>query len=207
MGMKMPIDRKHNIRPETGLFERAVASHFRQLTNDARIGYDIGAELGYYTLAMCRRGFTQVVAFEPDAVRSALLQRTREANRIDAQRMVIVDCAVADTADSGCCRIDDLIAEGSIPPPDFVKMDIDGGELLALHGMQATILRSQPSFIVEVHSLYLEREVAEFLRERNYRVQVVDSGPILRALLPEKRTAPGIHHNRWLVAERVRDFT
>ena len=47
--------------------------------------------------------------------------------------------------------IDDDIAAGHLPAPDFVKIDIEGMELPALKGMIRTIERHRPDLYLEMH--------------------------------------------------------
>lgn len=199
-GLVMPIDRRANIRPETGLFERAVAEYFKSMARAAKIGYDIGANDGYYTLAMCKSGISLVYSFEPEIELSERLSSTLELNGFQ-DRVTLLREWVGDGAGATRC-IDELLEENMLHPPDLLKMDIDGGELAALRGMQETLRLHAPDLIIEVHSVQLEEDCRELLRQSGYRVAAVDSGTLLRFFLPETRTAPGIAHNRWLVATR-----
>ena len=200
-GMFLPINRRTNLRPETGLFERPIASHVARLARGAQVSYDIGAERGYYTLALVNLGVPAVFAFDADPARVAELRQTLDANRI-GHRVTVIEGRVGSDAKTSS-NLDELAETGAILPPDLVKMDIDGAEYEALLGMSAVISKRHPAFVIEVHTRELEDLCATFLRSRSYSVRVVDASRIERLLLPELRTAPGITHNRWLVAEWV----
>jgi FkbM family methyltransferase len=45
--------------------------------------------------------------------------------------------------------IDELVADGSIPPPDVIKIDVEGAELLVFRGARRTIESAQPYIIFE----------------------------------------------------------
>lgn len=46
-------------------------------------------------------------------------------------------------------RLDDLIAAGEIPPPNVIKIDVEGGEFAAFRGAEASLRRHQPQIIFE----------------------------------------------------------
>jgi hypothetical protein len=48
-------------------------------------------------------------------------------------------------------RLDDLLSAGEIPPPDFVKIDVEGAEVEVLEGARETLARFGPTLIVELH--------------------------------------------------------
>jgi FkbM family methyltransferase len=49
-------------------------------------------------------------------------------------------------------RMDDLVKEGVLPPPDFIKCDVEGAELLVFQGGQRTLERADaPIILFEVN--------------------------------------------------------
>ena len=46
-------------------------------------------------------------------------------------------------------RIDTLVADGTIPAPAVIKIDVEGGELAAFRGAEETIRRHRPHIVFE----------------------------------------------------------
>ena len=68
---------------------------------------------------------------------------------------------------------------GSYPPPDFIKMDVEGEELSVLQGGEEVLIRANRTiFIIELHSTQLAKDCIEFLRSHGYRVTELDGSPI-----------------------------
>ncbi len=85
--------------------------------------------------------------------------------------------------------LDDEIPKASLPPPDFVKIDIEGWEIEALRGSRNTLALYKPALFLEMHGETMrekKRKVAEivaFLWETGYRsVRHVETGT---AITPE----------------------
>jgi FkbM family methyltransferase len=78
--------------------------------------------------------------------------------------------------------IDDETSNGSLPDPDFVKIDVEGMEYHVLRGMAATISRRKPRLFVEIHGAGLEAKqanalrVVELLIGHGYSLHHVESG-------------------------------
>ncbi len=187
------------MRPETGLFEKSIANDVRRLAQGVEVAYDIGTQLGYYALALVKQRVRRVIAFDPDPRALASLENTVALNKV-ADRVSLV-CAAVGRDSSGSRSVDSMIEAGEIPPPNFIKMDIDGGEVEAVEGMGTTLKHLHPALVIEVHTKELEEQCISYLEDLGYSVTIREGGRIEKLLLPELRTAPGITHNRWLVAE------
>jgi FkbM family methyltransferase len=48
-------------------------------------------------------------------------------------------------------RLDDLLSEGVIQPPDFVKIDVEGAEVEVIEGARETLLHYGPTLMIELH--------------------------------------------------------
>ena len=66
-------------------------------------------------------------------------------------------------------RLDAMVQDGSITPPDLVKMDIEGFEVEALHGM-GEYLSAPQAYILETHSDALHQECLAVLGNVGFRV-------------------------------------
>jgi FkbM family methyltransferase len=73
--------------------------------------------------------------------------------------------------------LDGFCAERGIDRVDFIRMDIEGSELKALHGARAILDRDRPHVLLEIHPAMLAgrfdataEQVVELFRARGYRM-------------------------------------
>jgi hypothetical protein len=110
-------------------------------------------------------------AYGPDTSRSFLDWHTRGlgstadyAHHVD----VLVD---VDTLDGLCCSAD-------LTRLDFVKIDVEGGELHVLRGGQHVIERFRPAMLIEIEERHTARydytpdDIVEWLTSRGYAMYV-----------------------------------
>lgn len=72
--------------------------------------------------------------------------------------------------------LDDFVFGQNQPKPGLVKMDIEGGEGMALAGMQRVLREVKPVFLIELHGEQAARQVWEQLNANNYRLHQMRSG-------------------------------
>lgn len=79
--------------------------------------------------------------------------------------------------------LDQDIEEGALPPPDFIKIDIEGWELEALRGARKTLETRKPALFLEMHGETMNEkkrkvaEIVDYLNQLGYlKILHVESG-------------------------------
>lgn len=86
---------------------------------------------------------------------------------------------VAQTFACPVVRLDDYVKQNQIARVDFIKMDVEGAELLALKGAIQTIRRDRPTVLLEICRYTCERfgyqadDIWELLRPLGYRMHLI----------------------------------
>lgn len=81
--------------------------------------------------------------------------------------------------------LDEFVYEQGNPPPDVVKMDIEGGEVLALPGMKRILAEHHPIIFLELHGPESEQAAWQALTAAGYTLREMSPGyPIIST--PEK---------------------
>jgi FkbM family methyltransferase len=172
-----------------GTFEAARASDLQKLIQPGTIAYDLGANVGYYTLALSSLvGHTgHVFAFEPEARNVDFLRRHIKLNNL--RNVTVIQAAVSNSRDlisfegsresgrigaGGSYRIpsislDEFMTAGN-PEPSFIKMDIEGAERLALDGARVILTKATALWMVGTHSPQLRADCREIFRNHGYKI-------------------------------------
>lgn len=98
-----------------------------------------------------------------------------------------VRAQVAEEANTVTCEIevaalDDIMSSRELPPPDFIKLDVEGMEWRALRGMRRTLQQHRPRLFIEIHGSDLKdktanaQRVVALLEEMGYTIEHVESG-------------------------------
>jgi FkbM family methyltransferase len=162
---------------ENGSVEPATTELFRRAVQPGMVVVDVGAFLGQYSLLAARQvgAAGKVFAFEPDPRNVVYLARNVEQNGL-GDRTTVVPKAVSDTSAEVAFYLDPEVGSGSslvyrrrrtvatetvrtvtldeflgnAITPDLIKLDIEGGEIRALGGMEKTIPRAGPDLAMFV---------------------------------------------------------
>jgi hypothetical protein len=79
--------------------------------------------------------------------------------------------------------LDDFVFQGGQPAPGVVKIDIEGGEVLALPGMRRILKEKRPVLFVELHGPEAASTAWQELGTANYKVCYLSAGyPVVAAL-------------------------
>jgi FkbM family methyltransferase len=79
--------------------------------------------------------------------------------------------------------LDEFVYEQGNPPPQVVKMDIEGGEVLALPGMRRILAEARPLMLMELHGPESSRVAWETLTTAGYKIRWMRRGyPVVASL-------------------------
>jgi FkbM family methyltransferase len=181
-----------------GTFEFDKQTALARFVRPGMTLYDVGASAGFYTLFFSRlAGPTgKVYAFEPFASGARFLLDHVRLNRLRNVR--VLQAAVSDrvgmqgfTTDcgltmNGLCETDDALLQVptvcldrlDLPPPDLIKMDVEGGEAAALRGARETLRCHRPVVFVALHGAEQTRECNLLLRELGYHIHILDGAVV-----------------------------
>ena len=67
-----------------------------------------------------------------------------------------------------------MLAAGEIEPPDLLKIDVEGAEMMVLQGASETLQRHRPQVFAEVHSSALLAQCTQFLQRHGYTIEPLD---------------------------------
>lgn len=180
-----------------GSYEADKQRAFARLAYPGQVIYDVGANAGFYTLLASRLcgPSGRVVAFEPLPRNVALLREHVRLNRAD--NVTVLDVAVSDepgiarfntSLDSAQGRIagdgdlevrattlDAIVRDRIAPPPQLIKMDIEGGELSALQGAAEILRQHKPLILLATHGPEVHRACIALLRAAGYSLTALDT--------------------------------
>jgi FkbM family methyltransferase len=72
--------------------------------------------------------------------------------------------------------IDDFVFRQGNPAPQIIKMDIEGGEVLALPGMFQTLKEVRPTLLIELHGGEAAQTAWQMLTDAGYRLCRINPG-------------------------------
>lgn len=180
----------------TGSYEPYKTRAFQANLKEGDIVVDVGAHVGYYSalasLTVGDRG--RVFSFEPrplnigffkDHVRVNALKNITlyegaiSVNSGEATFNTNTGTGTGHLSEQGHLKVktyclDDLVEAGEIPRLDFLKIDVEGGEIDVLKGSRNTIVHNRPRMLLATHSEDTHAFVLEFLEEHNYQFQILD---------------------------------
>lgn len=160
----------------------------RELRPDS-VFWDVGANVGFYSLLASKLvGSGKVFAFEPVPRNLLYLRKHLALNRVT--NVEVLPVAVSDrngtssfevehtgfmghlseqgTATVSTVTLDELMEQGKVLAPDFIKMDIEGAELMALRGAHQTFNRFRPLLFLATHSRQIEKDCCQLLESWDY---------------------------------------
>ncbi len=194
-------------------FEPEFLQEFMTEAPEAKVIYDIGANIGLYSiLAAILNPETKVFAFEPEEHNFSALVRNIELNNLNNCHPIQI--ALGDTdgpigftfqdggpgvgghrvsygnsADStnmqmAVSTVDKLVNQRRVPPPDLIKIDVEGYEFHVLRGMTGILTDVKPVILLELHEGFLINygesagELNKFMSAHEYASRVLRANGI-----------------------------
>ncbi len=168
--------------------------------------YDIGGYRGYICGVMALAGASSVIVFEPLPENQRALRRLCELNPhlpiqvqpialggMDTQLTLVVmpddsmgklvTSVLASSDESSSLiavavrSIDSLVENGEIPPPNVLKIDVEGAELEVLRGAATTLRAQRPIVFLEAHSRSIEDSCVRELEGHGYTSRRIGPEP------------------------------
>jgi FkbM family methyltransferase len=151
--------------------------------------YDIGANVGWYSLNVALRTPASVVCFEPQPERlvknltlnsvtsrvfSVALGATNGTVRMTREHKAANYISKAGAIEVSLKTLDSLVREEALDPPTLIKVDVEGFEYEVLKGAVQTLLEHKPLILCEVNGLgesrfgVRDRTLVEFLSDLGY---------------------------------------
>jgi len=179
-----------------GSYEMRKRQAFEEAIPEGAIVYDIGANVGYYTLlaAVLVGEEGKVYAFEPLPRNVDFLRKHVKLNSFD--HVNIIEAAVSDRSgraafDLGASSamghisesgeidvrlvcLDDFLGARDIQPPDFMKVDVEGAEFEVLRGARSLLKQHHPILFLDTHQREAHQPAIALLEELGYKFKVLD---------------------------------
>ncbi|HOX84317.1 MAG TPA: FkbM family methyltransferase, partial [Chryseolinea sp.] len=82
--------------------------------------------------------------------------------------------------------LDDMMSELKITRLDFIKIDVEGAEMLVLKGSKEVIKKFRPAVMIEINDAtyeaagYSVADVKSFFKELNYSLHIISKGGVLK---------------------------
>lgn len=183
------------------LVEPEQTSRFAETLKKGDIFFDVGANVGYYTVLGSRLVGTSglVVAFEPSARNLAHLYNHIEINKLENVRLIASACsdeislaAFSAGPNTAMGHLTEPGSNGDTPAknlmlvptvtldavterlgvvPDVLKIDVEGAELAVLNGAQMKVLPAKPKIFLSLHSKQLRTDCLNFLKKFGYQFE------------------------------------
>ena len=163
-------------------YEPEFTAEFVKLARQANTIYDVGANIGLYSLAAALTNPNAlVVAFEPERRCNAVHEESIKLNGFDNIN-IIAAClgdlnentemtskgstghyitrndqgASQDSFTIPMYKLDDLVKEENLSAPDVLKIDVEGYEFHVLRGMEYMLKTKRPIILLELHRDFMQ---------------------------------------------------
>lgn len=195
-----------------GHYESQKQALVSRLIGPGMTVFDIGANVGFYTLAFAKLVGSQgeVWAFEPDCRNVSYLLAHVDRNHLGNVKVVQaavggcpdvvsfqrgINSSVGKVGASSAyfvpqVTLDDLWRNGDVRTPDLMKIDVEGAEHNVLEGAQRILAERAPRIVLSLHGDDQKRRCSELLRELGYVLYSLDGKPLTEIIEDEIYALP-----------------
>lgn len=176
-----------------GSYEYKKRILFETIVTKGSTVFDIGANVGFYTLlaSILVGDNGKVYAFEPVPKNISYLRKHIKLNNIS--NVTVIEAAVSDknntlnfeeTTSSSTGHIspkgnlkvkavilDELFEQKIIPTHTFIKIDVEGSEMLVLKGTKNILANFHPAIFLATHGNDIHKECLNFLQLLGYKIE------------------------------------
>ena len=186
----------------------------RLISNDAII-FDVGANVGFYTIELAKwvNKNGRVIAIEPEEQNlNALKWRIKRKNL--GEKVIVEDAVASDIVGEAFLNIrkdhpgdhyiasdgiitksvtlDHLVLKHKLERVDFIKIDVQGAELMVLRGCKQVIKKFSPILMIEIDQTSLHRHHTDVktlisqLSDLGYQFNISVGENLIQAIEPSK---------------------
>ena len=183
-----------------GSYEMNKRLAFEREIQPGSVVYDVGANVGYFSLLASeltgKEG--QVYSFEPLPRNIKFLMKHKSLNNLN--NIEVIEAAVSfqsgealfdlgassamgHLSEVGGLRVrmvslDDLVSEGELQPPEYIKIDVEGAEYDVLRGAEKIIEKFRPTLFLDTHQRTAHQNTIQYLEEHHYNFEILDGKPL-----------------------------
>jgi len=166
-----------------GTYESSFSNAFLNESKSSQVIYDVGSNVGYFSLLAALNTKSRIYSFEPIPEIAKQFRTLMELNELNedvkltevalSDEIGKIDMVTPGTQEQGLMvsalrgqkvdidnsilvnmtTLDHLVFEENYPPPDLIKLDVEGAEALVLEGGERTLKHYKPRLLIEVHGL------------------------------------------------------
>ncbi len=179
-----------------GTYERLAQRVFEEHVRPGAVVYDVGANAGFFTLLASKLAGLNgaVYAFEPIERNLRFIRehlRLNDASNVHVMPVAISDrsgilrfAAAHNPAMGGLSETGEIEVQAktldelarALPPPAFIKMDIEGAEHAALSGAIEMLRSARPTILLSEHGWELHERCGALLKSLDYELRLLVDG-------------------------------
>lgn len=180
-----------------GNFENNQMNIVKKFLHAGDTFYDIGANVGIYTLLASERVGNKgiVVAFEPLPANVKILDKHVKMNR--CTNVKVIECALSNISGTSMffehpdntmgflskdgnievrtTILDSILSDGTTPPPNLIKIDVEGAESKVLLGGLEVLKTYDPILLISLHSDKQREDCIKLLQDLGYFIEPIDN--------------------------------